>query len=125
MAKAEEKKAREKKVREKKECECGCGGETYARFVPGHDARMKSHLYAIIRGEEEKVKNPCPAAEGLTKAQATKVLERNDWPMPAERKAKAAPVKKASKSAKSTKKAGAKASAPADDDAGEGDDEAF
>ena len=29
-------------------CLCGCGGETKTRFVPGHDAKLKSLLTATI-----------------------------------------------------------------------------
>lgn len=86
-----------------KECTCGCGMPTTKEFAVGHDAKMKSSLYAIIRGEDPK--NPvCPAAEGMTKAQATKYVEGRGWPMPAERKPKAEKaVTKAEPKAKTTR----------------------
>lgn len=34
------------KLRTQNECECGCGGLTYSRFVVGHDSRLKSALLA-------------------------------------------------------------------------------
>lgn len=46
--------AREKKVREKKECQCGCGGETFGFFVPGHDAKFKGNLLSIERGDAKR-----------------------------------------------------------------------
>lgn len=30
-------------------CECGCGGQTQSRFVPGHDQRMYGNLVRVIR----------------------------------------------------------------------------
>jgi hypothetical protein len=31
-------------------CECGCGGQTGGgRFIPGHDAKLKSRLFKIVR----------------------------------------------------------------------------
>jgi hypothetical protein len=32
-------------------CMCGCGGQTKARFAPGHDSRLKSRLLAAYRSE--------------------------------------------------------------------------
>lgn len=58
-AKAEGKPAKAAKVpREKKEkvvrpCKCGCGGQTTAHFVPGHDARFKGWLLKIEKGEKK------------------------------------------------------------------------
>ena len=35
-------------------CECGCGAQTGGgRFIPGHDAKLKSRLFKIVRGQEE------------------------------------------------------------------------
>lgn len=36
-----------------KYCECGCGGTTKSRFVPGHDAKMKSRLLNAMRAGDE------------------------------------------------------------------------
>jgi hypothetical protein len=36
-----------------KYCECGCGGTTKSRFVPGHDAKMKSRLLQAMRAGDE------------------------------------------------------------------------
>lgn len=33
-------------------CICGCGGETTSKFIPGHDAKLKSLLIKIERGVE-------------------------------------------------------------------------
>jgi hypothetical protein len=36
-------------------CECGCGVQTAGgRFVPGHDAKLKSRLFAAARNGEEQ-----------------------------------------------------------------------
>lgn len=47
-----------KPERELKDCHCGCGGQTYGNFSPGHDARV----YSLLRKESdgEKVKLPAP-----------------------------------------------------------------
>lgn len=34
-------------------CKCGCGGVTGGNFVPGHDAKFKSWLLQIERGEKK------------------------------------------------------------------------
>lgn len=44
-------------------CKCGCGGETTANFVQGHDARFKSWLLKIERGEMTKDQLPDGVAE--------------------------------------------------------------
>lgn len=31
-------------------CRCGCGGNTQATFVPGHDARLKGLVIRVTRG---------------------------------------------------------------------------
>lgn len=49
----EAKAPREKKEREIRECKCGCGGSTYAHFVPGHDAQFKGKLLKIEKGEAQ------------------------------------------------------------------------
>jgi predicted nuclease with RNAse H fold len=33
-------------------CLCGCGGRTHRKFVPGHDAKLRSRLEAAIRGAD-------------------------------------------------------------------------
>lgn len=50
----EAKAPREKKVKEPKECQCGCGGTTNGYFVPGHDAKFKSEMLKVERGEAKK-----------------------------------------------------------------------
>lgn len=35
-------------------CECGCGGLTGGRFVPGHDAKLKSELIRKARGGDPR-----------------------------------------------------------------------
>lgn len=50
-AKEQKQPAAEPAAREKKTCRCGCGGETYSLFVPGHDARVKSQLLKVARGQ--------------------------------------------------------------------------
>ena len=45
------------KTREKKEkilhpCHCGCTGDTFANFMPGHDARIYSLLRKVGKGEK-------------------------------------------------------------------------
>lgn len=39
--------------KEPKACKCGCGGTTTGYFVPGHDARFKSWLLQIERGQKK------------------------------------------------------------------------
>jgi hypothetical protein len=34
-------------------CLCGCGGAPKGSFLPGHDARLKSHLQRAFRGEAD------------------------------------------------------------------------
>ena len=59
-------------------CECGCGETTRGgRWAPGHDAKHKSALFAIARGEDTD------AAQA-----AISELTERDWPMPAAKKTK-------------------------------------
>lgn len=44
----------DKTPREMKPCGCGCGEETGAYFVAGHDARFHSALLKIERGKDTK-----------------------------------------------------------------------
>ena len=48
-----EKKVRAKKEKTVKPCRCGCGGQTTAFFVPGHDARFKGWLVKVEKGEKK------------------------------------------------------------------------
>lgn len=36
-----------------KPCRCGCGGQTTAFFVPGHDARFKGWMLSVEKGTKE------------------------------------------------------------------------
>ena len=56
------------KVKEQRSCECGCGEKTGGFFVPGHDAKFKSTLLKIERGE-------LTPENGLKKA----VREKYQW----------------------------------------------
>ena len=40
-----------KPKQEQRECKCGCGKRTVRFFRPGHDARLKSALPKVERGE--------------------------------------------------------------------------
>lgn len=44
---------REPKEKVVRACRCGCGGQTTAYFVPGHDARFKGWLKKIELGKKE------------------------------------------------------------------------
>jgi predicted nuclease with RNAse H fold len=35
-----------------RDCRCGCGGRTRGRFMPGHDAKLRSRLLKAIRGSD-------------------------------------------------------------------------
>lgn len=48
---AAEKKVRVKAEKTVKPCKCGCGGQTTAFFVPGHDARFKGWLLKVEKGQ--------------------------------------------------------------------------
>jgi hypothetical protein len=67
------------KADEVRECACGCGGSTAKTWVPGHDAKHKSRLFALVRGGGEQAK--------LAKAELTRL----GWPLPAT-KAEAKPL---------------------------------
>ena len=55
-----------------RECECGCGGKTSGGlWVPGHDAKHKSRLFALVRGTD-------PMQAELARAE----LGRRGWPLP-------------------------------------------
>ncbi len=43
--------ARPKVQKTVRKCGCGCGGETMAHFVPGHDARYKGWMKKLATGE--------------------------------------------------------------------------
>ena len=59
-------------------CLCGCGETTRGGlWVPGHDAKRKSHLYGLVRGEDTD------AAQA-----ALDELTERGWPLPAPKKAK-------------------------------------
>jgi hypothetical protein len=61
-------------------CACGCGITTSGgTWAPGHDAKRKSVLYAMVRGDDKKA---------ATEAKAE--LKTRDWPMPAPKKPKTA-----------------------------------
>jgi hypothetical protein len=92
--------------KEEKKCGCGCKVMTKSEFAPGHDARLKSALYAKIRGESPKAST---IADDMTVAQAKKFLDTKGWPHPAERKPRAPKATKATKSSKKTTKKAAKA----------------
>lgn len=34
-------------------CTCGCGAPTARTFAPGHDARLKSEIRAVVEGRAE------------------------------------------------------------------------
>lgn len=57
------------------ECECGCGEQAKSLFVIGHDARMKSVLNSVIKGETPK----SPNHHGFTKATAMTELAKRGW----------------------------------------------
>jgi hypothetical protein len=53
-------------------CECGCGGKTSGGWwVPGHDAKRKSLLFAEYR-----------SGDARRKATAEAEMIRRDWPLP-------------------------------------------
>lgn len=74
-------------------CECGCGGvptRKRSKFLPGHDARLKSQLYTAIReGNEDGATDEQRAAgdAALTR------LKSYDWPEPAPKRPKAKKAK--------------------------------
>ena len=45
---------KQKKLKKTHDCLCGCGGETFGLFAPGHDARVKGILLKIERGDMGK-----------------------------------------------------------------------
>lgn len=54
------------------DCHCGCGSQTKGgRFLPGHDARLKSQLFSAVRDGS--------AAE---RRKAEKKLAEFNWPVP-------------------------------------------
>lgn len=61
-AKANAKPKAEKTVRP---CTCGCGEETSAYFVPGHDARFKAWMVKIERGKMEVKDLPKPVQKAF------------------------------------------------------------
>jgi membrane protein involved in colicin uptake len=44
MVKQSEKPKDEKPAKVQNDCGCGCKGKTFRRFLPGHDAKLKSQL---------------------------------------------------------------------------------
>lgn len=54
-AKEQAKVARAAKPKEPNTCLCGCGGTTMSRFVPGHDAKLKSRLLTEAHSDDDKV----------------------------------------------------------------------
>lgn len=38
-------------------CECGCGAPVRARFLPGHDAKLKSALLKAARAGDQKARD--------------------------------------------------------------------
>ncbi|HET7713880.1 MAG TPA: hypothetical protein VFK94_06595 [Patescibacteria group bacterium] len=56
-AAAQAAKSETRRVKEPKtpnQCLCGCGGDTMSRFVPGHDAKLKSRLLTAARDDDEE-----------------------------------------------------------------------
>jgi hypothetical protein len=47
--------AKAKKEKVLRDCHCGCGGQTYSNFTPGHDARVYSLLKKQAKGEKVKL----------------------------------------------------------------------
>lgn len=56
--------ARVKKEKTVKPCRCGCGGQTTAFFVPGHDARFKGWLIKVEKGEKKVTELPESVQKG-------------------------------------------------------------
>lgn len=52
------------------DCECGCGGQTHSRFVPGHDSRL--HAW-ILRVERDVIKLADVQPEGTRKVVAARM----------------------------------------------------
>ena len=86
-------------------CLSGSGRMTAGgKFAPGYDAKLKSSLYAIIRGEptkiSEELKEHGPMyrpVEEWTADEARDVLRRFNWPEPVPPKPKAEKKPKAAK----------------------------
>lgn len=57
------------------DCECGCGVECPSQFVIGHDARLKSVLNDLAKGNDIK----SPNFHGFTKADAVRQLAVRGW----------------------------------------------
>lgn len=67
VAKAEGKEAKTPRVKKEKTvkpCRCGCGGQTTAFFVPGHDARFKGWLMKVEKGEKKVAELPEAVQKG-------------------------------------------------------------
>ena len=78
-------------------CDCGCGGQTGSRFVPGHDSKLKGMRIRVERGlwaatAEGKPINPIDQLDALAEAMspamaaATAKELRIEWKPKAERK---------------------------------------
>lgn len=84
-------------------CLCGCGGETRSRFVPGHDAKLKSQLTNIALDPTVSAKERARAAKRMEELGWGELLEKSR----ASREAKA--EKAARQPAKGTRTAAQKA----------------
>lgn len=56
-------------------CECGCGENANSLFIIGHDAKMKSVLNSVLKGEDVR----SPNYHQFTKATAAAELAKRGW----------------------------------------------
>jgi colicin import membrane protein len=110
------------------ECGCGCGGLTFNRFLPGHDAKLKSRLLTEAASDDGDVASAAQAElESLgwlkfhearsAKTERRAMAKAGRDQAAAERAAERAKVKEAKKEAAAAAKAAAaeaKAAEPAD-----------
>lgn len=62
-----------------KKCLCGCDGDTYANFVPGHDSKVKSMIDQVDRGEKKETDLPGPIREYYAARKTDKALKMSEW----------------------------------------------
>src|ERR1700687_5316443 len=71
-----------------RQCECGCGGPTKSRFMPGHDARLLSRLRRDARQGDQAARDRLERLGWLaapeSAAASSKLELASGAPLPAE-----------------------------------------
>src|SRR6202023_1826524 len=61
-----------------RQCECGCGGATKSRFMPGHDARLLSRLRRDARQGDQAARDQLDRLGWLARPESAAAADKSD-----------------------------------------------